>query len=77
MVNGNNKNGSWYNAGDDASQLALMRLNSEERNFHRQTIWLRDIHSASEFADANTGGDTGWYSASYARNGVRAFFLIG
>lgn len=77
MVNGNNKNGSWYNVGDDVSQLALMRLNSEERNFHRQAIWLRDIHSASEFADASNSGDASWHSASYPWGGVRAFFLIG
>lgn len=77
MVNGNNKNGSWYNVGDDTSQLALMRLNSEERNFHRQAIWLRDIHSASEFANAGDNGGAGWGGASYTWNGVRAFFLIG
>lgn len=77
MVNGNNKNGSWYNVGDDVSQLALMRLNSEERNFHRQNIWLRDIHSALGFANAGNIGDANWNTASYAGFGVRAFFLIG
>ena len=77
MVNGNNKNGSWDNAGDDVVQLALMRLNSEERNFHRQAIWLRDIHSASEFAYANDRGYADWFGASDTRTGVRTFFLIG
>ena len=77
MINGNNKNGSWYNVGDDACQLALMRLNSEERNFHRSNIWLRDIHSASEFTRAYSYGDAAWYSASDPWDGVRAFFLIG
>ena len=77
MVNGNNKNGSWYNVGDDVSQLALMRLNSEERNSHRQTIWLRDIHSASGFADADYNGNGSWSPASATGSGVRAFFLIG
>ena len=77
MVNGNNKNGSWYNVGDDACQLALMRLNSEERNFHRSNIWLRDIHSASEFASAGIYGDSNSNGASTAWIGVRAFFLIG
>lgn len=77
MVNGNNKNGSWYNVGDDACQLALMRLNSEERNFHRSNIWLRDIHSASEFADASSNGVASWGVASDPWHGVRAFFLIG
>ena len=77
MVNGNNKNGSWYNVGDDASQLALMRLNSEERNFHRQAIWLRDVHSASGFASAVDLGYALWDGASAPGVGVRAFFLIG
>ena len=77
MVNGNNKNGSGHNAGDDASQLALMRLDSEERNFHRKGIWLRDIHSGSEFALADIYGTASWLGASYAWGGVRAFFLIG
>ena len=77
MVNGNNKNSSWYNVGDDATQLALMRLNSEERNFHRQAIWLRDIRSASEFSRASDYGDDGWGGASHTWTGVRAFFLIG
>lgn len=76
MVNGNNKNGG-QNAGDDVSQLALMRLNSEERNFHRQAIWLRDIHSGSEFVLADIYGAASWVGASYAWGGVRAFFLIG
>lgn len=76
-VCGNNKNGSWYNVGDDASQLALMRLNSDERNFHRQDIWLRDIRSASEFAVAGDSGDARWYGASFSSFGVRAFFIIG
>ena len=77
MVNGNNKNGSWYNVGDDACQLALMRLNSEERNFHRSNIWLRDIHSASGFADAHSDANASWDGASAPWSGVRAFFLIG
>ena len=76
-VNGNSKNGLWYNIGDDASQLALMRLNSEERNFHRQAIWLRDVHSALEFALARDYGDSSFYGASGLWDGVRAFFLIG
>ena len=77
-LNGNNKNHSWYNVGDENSQLPLMRLNDAERNFNRiGAIWLRDIHSASEFADANDNGDAYWGSASNPSVGVRAFFLIG
>ena len=78
LLNGNNKNGSWYNVGDEDSQLPLMRLNDSERcNNHAGTFWLRDIHSASEFAYAGDAGDAYWYSASDTWRGVRAFFLIG
>lgn len=77
VVNGNNKNGSWYNVGDDSSQLALMRLNSGERNFYAKSIWLKDIHSASEFAFVGSDGGAYWGNASNTWNGVRVFFLIG
>ena len=77
-LNGNNKNKSWYNVGDENSQLPLMRLNDAEHNFGRRgAFWLRDIHSASEFANAYYNGDASWDSASSPRVGVRAFFLIG
>ena len=77
-LNGNNKNSSWYNIGDENSQLPLMRLNDAERNFNRiGAIWLRDIHSASGFAYGAGGGDAGWGGASGTWVGVRAFFLIG
>ena len=77
-LNGNNKNGSWYNVGDDATQLPLFRLNPEESNNHRDAaFWLRDIHSASEFASASFNGDATWGGASGPWSGVRAFFLIG
>ena len=78
ILNGNNKNGSWYNVGDEDSQLPLMRLNDSERcNNRAGAFWLRDIHSASEFANANTCGDADWDGASNTWSGVRAFFLIG
>ena len=77
-LNGNNKNGSWYNIGDENSQLPLMRLNDVERSFNRiGPIWLRDIHSASEFVYAGNNGSPYWYGASSAWSGVRAFFIIG
>ena len=78
ILNGNNKNSSWYNVGDDTTQLPLFRLNPEEINNHRDSsFWLRDIHSASEFALASFSGDTYCHGASSPWNGVRAFFLIG
>ena len=77
-LNGNTKNNSWYNIGDENSQLPLMRLNDAERNFNRiGAIWLRDVHSALEFALAREYGDSSYYGASGSWDGVRAFFLIG
>ena len=77
-LNGNNKNGSRYNIGDDDTQLPLFRLNPDEITNHKDwSFWLRDIRSASEFADANSKGGAAWYGASYTWVGVRAFFLIG
>lgn len=77
-LNGNNKNNSWYNIGDEDNQLPLMRLNDAERNFNRiGAIWLRDIHSASGFAVAAIDGASSWTGASDTSYGVRAFFLIG
>ena len=66
------------NVGDEDSQLPLMRLNDSERcNNRAGAFWLRDIHSASEFACASGNGNASWSSASYTWLGVRAFFLIG
>lgn len=77
-LNGNNKNGSWYNIGDDDVQLPLFRLNPDELTNHRdEPFWLRDIHSASEFAYVHDPGDASWNVASTVWAGVRAFFLIG
>lgn len=78
ILNGNNKNGSLNNIGDEDSQLPLMRLNDSERcNNRAGAFWLRDIHSASGFAHADYFGHASWAGASYTWAGVRAFFLIG
>ena len=77
-LNGNNKNSAWYNVGDDTMQLPLFRLNPEESNNHKDVaFWLRDIHSASEFAYASPDGTSNYHGASSPLHGVRAFFLIG
>lgn len=77
-LNGNSKNGSWYNVGDDDVQLPLFRLNPDELTNHRDVaFWLRDIHSASEFANVHDDGDASLNRASSPWGGVRAFFLIG
>ena len=78
VLNGNNKNGSWYNVGDDNTQLPLFRLDPDELTNHRDSgFWLRDIHSASEFVRAYDNGNAYWTGASDAWCSVRAFFLIG
>lgn len=77
-LNGNNKNSSVYNIGDDDTQLPLFRLDPDEIINHRDwSFWLRDIRSASGFADAGYDGGTFWTGASGTGLGVRAFFLIG
>lgn len=77
-LNGNNKNGSWYNIGDDDTQLPLFRLDPDEITNHKGgAFWLRDVHSTSEFVGANDYGNATWHSASDTWTGVRAFFLIG
>ena len=78
VLNGNNKDGSWNNIGDEDSQLPLMRLNDVERCNNRVgSFWLRDICSASGFAYASGSGGAYWNNASATWSGVRAFFLIG
>lgn len=76
-LNGNNKNGSWHNIGDDDVQLPLFRLNPDELTNHKDwAYWLRDIHSASEFV--TTSAVTTHCSPAHITSvGVRAFFLIG
>lgn len=77
-LNGNNKDSAFYNVGDDNSQLPLMRLNYAERNLNAGgSIWLRDIHSSTEFAIAGNHGDIGLGSANSTWYGIRAYFLIG
>ena len=77
-LNGNNKNNPFYNVGDDDAQLPLFRLNPDEITNHRSgAFWLRDIHSATQFADADGFGDANLTNASNPWFGVRAFFLIG
>ena len=76
-LNGNNKNGSWHNIGDDDVQLPLFRLNPDELTNHKDwAYWLRDIHSASEFV-TTSAVTTRCSPAHITSVGVRAFFLIG
>ncbi|NRO38173.1 hypothetical protein IMAU30002_00297 [Lactobacillus helveticus] len=79
-LSGNNKNGAWYNIGDDNTQLPLFRLNPDEITNHRDwAFWLRDVCSGFGFASTSYDGHSGanWGGASSPWAGVRAFFLIG
>lgn len=77
-MNSNIRNGSWYNLGDEDTQLPLFRLNSDEITNHSDmSFWLRDIHSTSEFAFVDYTGCAHWEKPSNHWIGVRAFFLIG
>ena len=82
MVYGHNAWGSHhgYETGADKSQLSLFRLNASKivaRNDagERYWYWLRDVASASEFANV---ANTGYAALSGASNagGVRPAFLI-
>lgn len=78
VLNGNSKNGSWYNIGDNSAQLPLFRLNTDEiSNYTFPAFWLHDVHSTSEFVYADPHGYSAYHGASTNWIGVRAFFLIG
>ncbi len=82
MVYGHNAWGSHhgYETGADKSQLSLFRLNASKivaRNDvgERYWYWLRDVASASEFANVANTGYASLGGASFA-GGVRPAFLI-
>ena len=82
MVYGHNAWGSHhgYETGADKSQLSLFRLNASKivaRNDagERYWYWLRDVASASEFANVAIYGVANHTGVSYA-GGVRPAFLI-
>ncbi len=69
-----------YNYTIDKQQLSLFKLRPDltvARNDagERYWYWLRDVVSASDFADVNSGGYASHYGASNA-GGVRPAFLI-
>lgn len=77
VVNGNlNGNGSGiFNIGIGNSQLPLFRLAPQFIHM-RQSYWLRDVVSASWFADVTNNGHANRSLASYTWYGVRPLFLI-
>lgn len=58
----------------EKSQLPLFQ-HEPSRICNRATWWLRDVITASDFADANGSGGAGYYSASNSL-GVRPAFCI-
>ena len=63
-----------FETATSSSQLPLFALDKTKINT-RQTYWLRDVNSASDFACVHAGGDAGYYSASVSF-GVRPAFSI-
>lgn len=78
MVYGNkawaNGNNDGYNVVIDKTQLALFAHNPTSINT-RQTYWLRDVRSSSDFAHVGGNGDAHFGYASYVY-GVRPVFLL-
>ena len=76
VVNGANNGGPGiYNIGCSKNQIALFKFNQSSMN-RRANIWLRDVVSASAFADVFTGGRAAWDNASYPGAGVLGYYLI-
>lgn len=63
-----------YNTGIDKSQLPLFALRPDAINF-RQAYWLRDVTTATSFANVYYNGYATYYGASYSL-GVRPAFSI-
>ena len=67
--------GNGYNCGVEKSQLDLFKHRHDIINL-RQTYWLRDIRSASDFAYVSSHGYASLIGASNA-DGVRPACVLG
>ena len=67
--------GSGYNVGT-AYPILPLALVKPEFVVNRNTYWLRDVVSASSFADVNAYGDATSRLASSSWGGVRPYFLL-
>ena len=63
-----------YDVGTDKSQLALFQARPDLIT-NRESWWLRDVQSATNFCDVNDYGDANAWNASNSF-GVRPAFLI-
>lgn len=67
---------SGYDVGVQKRQLALFQHRHDAIQVGRSWYWLRDVYSATGFADVNSYGSADYHYASLAE-GVRPFALIG
>lgn len=64
-----------YDSGTEISQFPLFRMAPALRFYRNMWYWLKDVASASWFANANDGG-LATYSGASTTGGVRPFFSI-
>ena len=67
--------GNGYNVASGDGQFPLFMFDRTKLH-NREDYWLRDVASATNFSDVNTGGDANNYNASRSY-GVRPAFCIG
>lgn len=67
--------GAGYNVGTAYPALPLALI-KPQRVVNRANYWLRDVVSASLFADVNSSGNADYHGASSTWFGVRPFFLL-
>ena len=76
VVNGANSGGSGlYNIGCSKNQIALFKLDQSSMN-RRTSNWLRDVVSASDFADVDTFGGANRNAPSSPWPSVLGYYLI-
>ena len=76
VVNGANNAGTGlYNTGCSKNQIALFKLNQSSMN-RRINIWLRDVVSASSFANVDNIGCAAGNAASTSWGSVLGYYLI-
>lgn len=76
VVNSANNAGSGlFNTGCSKNQIALFKFDQSSMN-RRNSIWLRDVVSATNFASVNVIGSAGRSGAPNAWNGVLGYYLI-
>ena len=76
VVNGTNNAGAGlYNVGCSKNQIALFKFDQSSMN-RKISIWLRDVVSASSFANVDSYGAAAGNGASNPWSGVLGYYLI-